>query len=132
MPSINRKAPTLTPDSYLSLSIIIGLVTLLLFNLQCRIHSNSKRLDEKLFVQVYCDVVVKADLINPDQRGAFVDSVLSYYRISHEQFQQTVKFYSSDEEKWEKIFARIVAELERREKELKAESDSTQMRSADQ
>ncbi len=109
--------------------VIFQVIILLFLNWQCSKRSDLKQLDEKLFVQVYCDVMIYADLVDSKQREAFVDSVLNSYKISREQFQYTVNIYSKDEKKWEKVFTDIVAELERREKEITTRSDSTKMNS---
>jgi hypothetical protein len=109
--------------------VIFQVIILLFLNWQCSKRSDLKQLNEKLFVQVYCDVMIYADLVDSKQREAFVDSVLNSYKISREQFQYTVNIYSKDEKKWEKVFADIVEELERREKEITARSDSTKMNS---
>ncbi|UCE07190.1 MAG: DUF4296 domain-containing protein [bacterium] len=99
---------------------VIGIV-----NCCCEKKSEYKELNEKVFVQVYCDVVTYSDVVNSKQREAFVDSVLNSYKISREEFQYTVDAYSKDERKWEKIFTKIVAELERREREMTTGGDST-------
>lgn len=90
----------------------------------CDGSSHRKVMDEKLFVQVYCDVVVHADLVEEEQRAAFVDSVLSSYGVQREDFQRMVAYYAGDVERWEKVFAAIVAELERREKAAAVARDS--------
>lgn len=100
--------------------LIIGLS-----NYHCRNASRTCEIEENLFVQVYCDVITYADLVDSKKREAFVDSVLNAHNVSREQFQHTIKIYSSDEKRWEKIFAKIVTELEKREKQLKTEGDST-------
>jgi len=105
--------------------LIFQLIILLLLNYQCDKRTHSKELSEKVFVQVYCDVVTYADVVNSKQREAFVDSVLNRYNTSREQFQYAVDSFSKDERKWEKVFTKIVEELERREKEMTTGSDST-------
>ncbi len=94
-------------------------------SLNCKRPQNVKPLNEKLFVQIYCDVVVYADLVEFQRRDAFVDSVLSNYGVSREQLLKTVIYYSKDEKRWEKVFAKIIAELEQREQALKASIDSS-------
>lgn len=90
----------------------------------CDGSSRQRVMDEKLFVQVYCDVVAHADLVEEGQRAAFVDSVLSSHGVQREDFQRMVAFYAGDVERWEKVFAAIVAELERREKAAAVARDS--------
>ena len=104
---------------------IFQLIILLFSIWQCNKRSDLKPLDEKVFVQIYCDVVIYADLLDAKRKEAFVDSVLNSYNTSREQFQYTVNFYSKDEKKWEKVFTDIVAELEKREKTMSTKDDST-------
>ncbi len=110
-------------SSIFALCVIIFSI---LISLQCQHQPKVKLLNEKLFVQVYCDVVVYADLIEAKHRGAFVDSVLNHYGVTQDQLLKTVAFYSKDETRWEKVFTKIIAELERREQVLKASVDSSQ------
>lgn len=81
-----------------------------------------KTLDEKTFVQVYCDVVSKVDFFRQEQREAFVDSVLTNYHTSRETFENTIQKYSKNPKKWQNIFKKINAELERRLEQLENES----------
>lgn len=104
---------------------IFHLTVLLLFSYHCDKQEKTKELDEKTFVQVYCDVITYSDLVDSKLRQAFVDSILNSYDISRQEFQQTVESYSRNEKKWEKIFTKIVEELEKREKEIAAKNDST-------
>lgn len=113
---------------FLSLALVFPITLLSLLNFQCFKQSTSKQIDEKVFVQIYCDVVVSADLVDAKLREALVDSILNSYHTSREQFQNTVNAYSRDENKWEKVFTKVVAELERREQEIMAESDSTKIK----
>jgi len=106
---------------------IFQIIILLLFNLQCKKRSDSKQLNEKLFVQIYCDVVIYADLVDAKRREALVDSVLKSYQMSREEFQGAVAVYSRNEKKWEKIFTKMVEELARREKELSARKDTVKV-----
>lgn len=108
-----------------SLFALLLSIFLTLIFLSCKLQPNVKPLNEKLFVQVYCDVVVYADVVAPSNRDAFVDSVLNHYGVSREQFSKTVTFYSKDEKRWERVFTKIIAELEQREQKLKATIDSS-------
>lgn len=108
-----------------SFPILYLIILSILIPLHCNRQPNVKPLNEKLFVQLYCDVVIYADLVEAQRRDAFVDSVLSSYGVSREQLLKTVTYYSKDDKRWEKIFAKIIAELEQREQALKASTDSS-------
>lgn len=105
-------------------TLILTVLFIYAFYACCGKMSERQQLDEKVFVQAYCDVVTYADLLDTKRRDAFVDSVLAHYQITREQFQSTTNAYSRDEKKWEKIMIKIVAELERREKEIATEVDT--------
>lgn len=107
--------------------LIFQVIIFLLLNFRCGKQSKFKEVNEKVFVQVYCDVITYADIVEPKQREAFVDSVLNSYQINREEFRYTIDAYSRDEKKWEKIFTQIVEELERREKESGAKIDSSKL-----
>lgn len=92
---------------------------------RCEKNSRPKPIDENKFVQIYCDAVMYADLIDSKLRKAFVDSVLEHHNVTREKFQQSIEAYSKDKKRWKQIFEKIVAELEKKEKALAAQADST-------
>jgi len=76
-----------------------------------------ERMNEELFIQVYCDVVEKSDLLQPANRKAFADSVLQTHGSNMDIFDNTVEYYKQNPEKWKSLFEKIVAELEQRQKD---------------
>lgn len=101
--------------------VSIYILSLVLFS--CQKEETIEKIEQDKFVQIYCDVVAYTNMIEPDLRGTFVDSILQYYEVTPEQFQHTVNIYSSDTKKWKKVFEKIVAELERRQEAIKEEKD---------
>ncbi len=71
-------------------------------------------LDQAVFVQVYCDVVVQGNSIPQQLRSAFADSILTENNVSRGMFEQTVHYYSQDPERWQVVFKLISKELENR------------------
>ena len=96
------------------MKIIILLLTFLFISCADEKTEQRETLEEKRFVQVYCDVVLKADFLKDEQKEAFVDSVLTYYSTSREIFENTVNKYSENPKKWKRLFEKIGAELEKR------------------
>ena len=95
------------------------LLLFLLFLLACSSKVEQQPvLDKQLFVQIYCDVVSKADLLPPEQKKTYVDSILTHYKVTPREFENTVKMYSKSPEQWKDVFEDIVAELEKRSKQL--------------
>ncbi len=84
-----------------------------------------KTIDSDTFVQLYCDVVARYDILARDKRKAFVDSTFQHYDVSRDVFENTVERYSTDPESWEKIFDKIVTELEKRAEAISDSSNQT-------
>ncbi|MBN1154353.1 DUF4296 domain-containing protein [candidate division KSB1 bacterium] len=75
-------------------------------------------MDEEMFVDLYCDVVSRIDLIPFNTRSSFVDSIFSHYRVTEESFMATITYYNEDPEKWQEILDHILAELDNRVKAM--------------
>lgn len=71
-------------------------------------------LDKEKFVQIYCDVVSKADLLDSQKKEAFVDSILAHYGVTPDVFERTIQSYNESPDKWKELFDSIVKELEKR------------------
>lgn len=94
--------------------------------LNCSASSEKKKtIDRETFVQLYCDVVARYDILARDKREAYVDSTLQHYNVSREVFENTVEKYNKDPETWQHIFNKIVAELEQRSIALSDSSHQT-------
>jgi len=104
------------------LLIFTGL-TVILGAFHCSKQTGPQKIDEKKFVQIYCDVVSYSDLIDSKLRGAFVDSVFENYKVTKKDFHYTVNSYTEDKNQWKKVFEKIVAELERRSEELEPKAE---------
>ncbi|HDP99600.1 MAG TPA: DUF4296 domain-containing protein [bacterium] len=90
------------------------LLAIILLAAACQKSAELTRLDETTFIQVYCDVVGYADIIEPQNRQALRDSVFEHHGITQPQFDFTVKHYSDDPQSWQEIFEKILIELEKR------------------
>ena len=73
-----------------------------------------KTINEKTFVQIYCDVITQADYLKEKQKQAFVDSVLNQHHVTRQAFENTIERYKKNPKKWKSVFEKIVAELENR------------------
>jgi hypothetical protein len=100
----------------------ISKIPIILFAISCvcitsacdSIKRTTPVIEKSMFVQIYCDVVVRSDQLSRPEQTAFVDSVLSAHQVTKEQFDQTVQYYSQNSERWKQIFDDITSELERR------------------
>ncbi|UCE07020.1 MAG: DUF4296 domain-containing protein [bacterium] len=71
-------------------------------------------LKKNTFVQIYCDVVSKADFLKSTPKEAFVDSILNHYNVSRVTLENTIQSYSKNPDEWKEVFEKIVEELEKR------------------
>lgn len=90
----------------------------------CEKNPNKKIIDESQFVQIYCDVVTYADILDDNLRIALMDSILKSQNVSREEFQRNVDYYSKDSKRWQDVFSKVVEELEKREKNFSAKKDT--------
>lgn len=88
----------------------------LVLSLVCCSNSptETKPLEDNEFIEIYCDVVTKFDITNRRLQQAFVDSIFTHHNVSSAEFEKTVNYYKQNPDRWQKIFDKIVAELEAR------------------
>ncbi len=99
---------------------------LMIFFLNCGADSDEEKdtLEEDLFVRIYVDVVSESDLIRPELRAVFVDSIFTRYHTTGTTFQNTVNYYQRHPRKWNEVFEKIVAELEMKVRKAENQSPS--------
>ncbi len=74
---------------------------------------------EEKFIEVYSDLVIAQDTSttqNKLQRDSIQQMVFSRYNVSHDEYEKTTEFYSSNPEKWETFFNKVIDSLEARKK----------------
>ena len=81
-------------------------------------HSSNSNIDDDLFVQIYCDVASVLDLVEADKKDALRDSILNNYGVTYEEYQLKLNELKQNPEKWMEIYDKIIAELQRRIKEV--------------
>lgn len=96
------------------LKIIFIFFIFLLFYCERKSGHPAEVLDKKIFVQIYCDVVLTDDQLPPDQKKAIVDSIFAFHHVTPEAFENTVQRYNKNPNEWKKVFDSIVEELEKR------------------
>jgi len=96
------------------------LYLLIVFVSLCCTRSEDKPtpVEEKTFINLYCDVISRIDLIPFDSRSSVIDSLFTHYSVTEESFKATIDYYNQDPERWHDVLENIVAELENRVKEL--------------
>ena len=95
------------------------LMILVLSLLSCRTQSsNPGTLDEGRFVSVYCALLKNAQHMrdwgqDPKTASACADSVLAKAGITRSQFDETVKWYNADVNRWKALSEAVLREIER-------------------
>lgn len=95
-------------------------ILFVLFSLLFFAGCGAKKLDEDKFVKVYYDI-----LILQESRGGEISAmekirqeVYQKHGISHEQYQNTLDWYSEDKARWEEFFAALTEYVKEREREV--------------
>ena len=95
---------------------LIFFIPLFLF---CTNKSEQRQtINEKTFVQIYCDVIAQDEYLKDEQKQAFIDSVLNEHLVKRETFEHTIETYHENPKKWKSVFEKVVAELESRLEQL--------------
>jgi len=89
--------------SFLSLFILIFFV--------CK---SNQVIEEQTFVNLYSDLLVTKELYrgNDSQYFKARDSLYKLYKVNNLMVEQTLRFYNSDVEKWNKFFQKVIKRLE--------------------
>jgi hypothetical protein len=68
-------------------------------------------IDEKQFIKIYADMIFMQDTSSLSQ-FSIKEKVLAKYKISENDFDNTIKFYNEDPEKWQPFFDSVVVYIE--------------------
>ncbi len=69
-------------------------------------------IDEKKFIKIYADMIFMQDTSSLSQYS-IKEKVLAKYKVSENDFDNTIKFYNDDPEKWQPFFDSVVVYIER-------------------
>jgi hypothetical protein len=71
----------------------------------------SSVIDEKKFIKIYADMIFMQDTSSLSQ-SIIKDKVLQRYNVKEIQYDETIKFYNDDPERWQKFFDSTVVYIE--------------------
>ena len=112
---------------FFKIILLLIFLYIVLFSLEfCGKKSVPKVIEKNKFVQIYCDVVTYADIIDANMRNAFVDSIFKNYNVTQNDFKHTTEILSQNLEEWQQVYQAIVDELEKRKQDL--EKDNNDLR----
>ena len=69
-------------------------------------------IDEKQFIKIYADMIFMQDTSSLSQLS-IKEKVMAKYKVSENDFDNTIKFYNDDPEKWQPFFDSVVVYIER-------------------
>jgi hypothetical protein len=69
-------------------------------------------IDEKKFIKIYAEMIFMQDTSSLTQ-SEIKDSVLKKYKVKKNEYDQTIKFYNDDPERWQKFFDSTIVYIEK-------------------
>jgi len=78
----------------------------------------SSAIDEKKFIKIYADMIFMQDTSSLSQLS-IKEKVLAKYKVSENDFDNTIKFYNDDPDKWQPFFDSVVVYIESIKPKLK-------------
>jgi hypothetical protein len=72
----------------------------------------SSAIDEKKFVKIYTDMIIMQDTSSLSQ-PIIKEKVLKKFSVSENDYNNTIKFYNNDPEKWQTFFDSVIVYIER-------------------
>ncbi|HEX9253282.1 MAG TPA: DUF4296 domain-containing protein [Ignavibacteriaceae bacterium] len=73
--------------------------------------NKSSVIDEKKFIKIYADMIFMQDTSSLSQ-STIKNKVLEKYNVKEIQYDETIKFYNDDPERWQKFFDSTVVYIE--------------------
>jgi hypothetical protein len=80
--------------------------------------NQNKIIEEEKFIKIYTDIIIANDTTSgiSQLKDAVIKKVLSKYSVSLDDYKATIQYYNQDSERWEKFFAKALANLEEKRK----------------
>ena len=78
----------------------------------------NKIIEEEKFIKIYTDIIIASDTTSgaSQLKDAVISKVLSRHNVTLDEYKSTIQYYNQDSEKWEKFFAKAIANLEEKRK----------------
>lgn len=79
----------------------------------------NKVIEEGKFIEIYTDIIIAKDTTsgNSQSKDAVIKNILAKYKVTLDDYKNTVQYYNQDSERWEKFFAKAIAYLEETRKD---------------
>ena len=81
--------------------------------------NQNKIIEEEKFIKIYTDLIIAKDTTSgtSQSKDAVIKDVLAKYNEKLDDYKTTVQYYNQDSERWEKFFAKAIANLEEKRKD---------------
>lgn len=93
---------------YYSNYLILFFLTISIVLQSCK---HSPAIDEKKFIKIYADMVIMQDTSSISQQK-IKEEVLKRFNVKKNEYDETIKFYNADPERWQKFFDSTIVYLE--------------------
>lgn len=84
--------------------VILFLILLIFSFVSCK---NNAIIEEDKFVQIYSALVIAKDTLKTDH-ASVQKEIFSRYKVTDEQYENTIEYYNEDPARWEKFFDKVI------------------------
>lgn len=95
---------------------LIIICSLLIIFYSC---SDSKRIKEETFTELYTDLVIAQDTTygGYEELNAIRNELYKKYNVTEAQYEETINYYNSDPRRWKIFFDKVLIRIENLQKE---------------
>ncbi len=66
--------------------------------------TKNKPIDEDKFARIYADLLIAQDTVSGNNMLSAKEKIFKHYGVNEKNYKNTVDYYNSDPQKWEKVF----------------------------
>ncbi len=76
--------------------------------------SESKIIEEEKFIKIYTDILIAENTVSGTafSNETILKRTLKKYNVTLDEYKATIQYYNQDSERWQKFFAKAIANLE--------------------
>ena len=92
-------------------NVILNLLCLIFISFIIISCSKSFRIEEKKFVKMYAEMIFMQDTSSYSQSEIKL-TVLKKFNVKEFEYDETIKYYNNDPERWQKFFDEVIVYIE--------------------
>jgi hypothetical protein len=93
------------------IKLIFSLFFLIFISIVFISCTNSSKIEEKKFVKIYAEIIFMQDTSSYSQ-SVIKNKVLKKFDVKEIEYDETIKYYNDDPERWQKFFDEVIVYIE--------------------